>query len=45
MRNLAGAGQSGIEQRFGVDLLDGSGITATATMAAMNYPGNVRAPG
>ena len=33
------------EQRFGVELLDGYGITETSTMVTMNWPGQARIPG
>ena len=33
------------EDRFGIELLDGYGITETSTMVTMNWPNSVRVPG
>lgn len=42
---LPGAVNEAFEDRFGVELLDGYGITETATMVAMNHPGSSRIAG
>jgi rifamycin polyketide synthase module 1/2/3 len=34
-----------VEGQFGVELLDGYGITETSTMVTLNWPGSVRVPG
>lgn len=33
------------EERFGIELLDGYGITETSTMVTLNWPGSARRPG
>jgi acyl-CoA synthetase (AMP-forming)/AMP-acid ligase II len=42
---MPGPVNEAFEARFGVQLLDGYGITETSTMVAMNWPGSSRVPG
>lgn len=42
---MPGALNSDFESHFGVELLDGYGITETSTMVTMNWPGRERTPG
>lgn len=42
---LAASLNEAFEREFGVELLDGYGITETATMVTMNWPGSVRVSG
>lgn len=42
---LAASLNEAFETEFGVELLDGYGITETSTMVTMNWPGSVRLPG
>lgn len=42
---LSGSLTNDFEKRFGVQLLDGYGITEMSTMVTMNWPGTARVPG
>ncbi|MBT5754572.1 MAG: long-chain fatty acid--CoA ligase, partial [Acidimicrobiaceae bacterium] len=42
---LPGPANDAFEERFGVELLDGYGITETSTMVAMNWPNSSRVAG
>ncbi len=42
---MPGSVNTAFEERFGVTLLDGYGITETSTMVAMNWPNSTRIPG
>ncbi len=42
---LSGTLTNDFEKRFGVQLLDGYGITEMSTMVTMNWPGTARVPG
>jgi acyl-CoA synthetase (AMP-forming)/AMP-acid ligase II len=42
---MPGSVNTAFEERFGVTLLDGYGITETSTMVALNWPNSARVPG